>query len=151
MGTPTHRRHEHRPPEHRPDPDHPTQLAPAARRQHRRFPVPRARIPGAVGAVGRAVILLIRIAGMNRFLLKTAQTFFILALLSARARAGESSSETSVFKDKSLEKAVRKFVFAKRDNDKPVLEADVVNLSTIQGVGMEITDLSGLEKCVNLA
>src|SRR5213592_2606652 len=88
---------------------------------------------------------------MNRCLLNTAQTFFILALFSAHARAGESSDETPVFKDKSLEKAVRKFVFAKRNNDKPVIEADVVNLSTIQGVGMEIADLSGLEKCANLA
>src|SRR6266536_3236354 len=97
------------------------------------------------------IILLIRTPGMNRFLLNTARTIFILALLQAHSRAGESSAETPVFKDKNLEKAVRKFVFAKRDNDKPVLEADVVNLSTIQGVGMEVTDLSGLEKCVNLA
>src|SRR6266498_2671144 len=63
----------------------------------------------------------------------------------------ESSTNTPVFKDKNLEKAVRKFVFDKRDNDKPITEADVANLSTIQGVGMEIEDLSGLEKCLSLA
>src|SRR2546421_4274778 len=88
---------------------------------------------------------------MNRVILKSARTFFILALLSVRLLAADSPSEAPVFKDKSLEKAVRKFVFDKRDNDKPIVETDVVNLSTIQGVGMEIADLSGLEKCANLA
>src|SRR5688572_17149346 len=65
--------------------------------------------------------------------------------------AADSSSDVSVFKDKNLEKAVRRFVFEKRDNDKPITEADVANLSTIQGPGMDIADLSGLEKCLNLA
>src|SRR5207245_168014 len=67
------------------------------------------------------------------------------------ALCADSSSEAPVFKDKNLENAVRKFVFDKRDNDKPIVEADVANLSTIQGVGMEIADLSGLEKCASLA
>src|SRR5437867_13361333 len=88
---------------------------------------------------------------MNRRILKSAQTLFILSLCSAASFAGESSSEIPVFKDKNLEKAVRKFVFEKRDNDKPIIEADVANLSTIQGAGMDIADLSGLEKCLNLA
>src|SRR5947207_4811471 len=88
---------------------------------------------------------------MNRIIVKIAPAFLILALMSARPRAGDSSAEAPVFKDKNLEKAVRKFVFAKRDNDKPSTEADVANLSTIQGVGMDIADLSGLEKCLNLA
>lgn len=56
-----------------------------------------------------------------------------------------------LFLDKNLEKAVRKFVFEKRDNDKPLVEADLVNLSTIQASSQNITNLSGLEKCVNLA
>jgi Leucine-rich repeat (LRR) protein len=59
--------------------------------------------------------------------------------------------EVSIFPDKKLEAAVRKFVFDKRDNDKPITEADVANLSTIQGVGMGIKDLTGLEKCRSLA
>src|SRR5437660_4710879 len=88
---------------------------------------------------------------MNRIRLKRARTFFVLALLAVRSAGADSSSEAPVFKDKNLEKAVRKFVFDKRDNDKPIVETDVANLSTIQGVGMEIADLSGLEKCVNLA
>src|SRR2546429_1609459 len=89
--------------------------------------------------------------GMNRTMLNSTQAIFVLALLSARLLAADSPSEAPVFKDKRLEKAVRKFVFDKRDNDKPIVETDVVNLSTIQGVGMEIADLSGLEKCANLA
>ncbi|PYK63619.1 MAG: hypothetical protein DME21_02320, partial [Verrucomicrobia bacterium] len=72
---------------------------------------------------------------MNRIILKSARTLFILALLSVRAPGADTSSEAPVFKDKNLEKAVRKFVFDKRDNDKPIVETDVINLSTIQGVG----------------
>lgn len=56
-----------------------------------------------------------------------------------------------IFADKNLENAVRKFVFEKRDNDKPLVEADLVNLSTIQANSQGITNLLGLEKCVNLA
>src|SRR5690242_14547417 len=88
---------------------------------------------------------------MNRIIATPALACLLLAMLTAGSRAADAASETPVFKDKNLEKAVRKFVFEKRDNDKPIVEADVVNLSTIQGVGMAITDLSGLEKCVNLA
>src|ERR1051325_12237365 len=75
----------------------------------------------------------------------------IASLSGAPPVAAQSSADAPVFKDKNLEKAVRKFVFDKRDNDKPITEADVANLSTIQGVGLAIADLSGLEKCVNLA
>jgi len=76
----------------------------------------------------------------------------LTSLLSAGARAAETNQSPVVnFPDKNLEKAVRKFVFEKRDNDKPLVESDLVNLSTIQGVGLGITNLSGLEKCQNLA
>src|SRR5688500_12960818 len=60
-------------------------------------------------------------------------------------------AEASSIPDKKLEAAVRKFVFDKRENDKPITESDVANLSTIQGVGMGIKDLTGLEKCRSLA
>ncbi len=72
-----------------------------------------------------------------------------LAAESATNQTGKA--EASIFPDKNLEKAVRKFVFEKRDNDKPITEADVANLSTIQGNGMQIKDLTGLEKCRSLA
>lgn len=75
---------------------------------------------------------------------------------SASAFAQETKPESAkpeapIFKDNNLEAAVRKFVLEKRDNDKPLTEADLVNLSTIQANGKGITDLSGLEKCQSLA
>src|SRR2546428_9638299 len=88
---------------------------------------------------------------MNRPFRNLTGMLLISWLSSARLIAAESSSDAPVFKDKNLEKAVRKFVFEKRDNDKPITEADVANLSTIPGGAMDIADLSGLEKCLNLA
>jgi internalin A len=70
----------------------------------------------------------------------------------SRAFAAESTpSPTPIFADNQLEKAVRRFVLEKRDSDKPLVEADLASLSTIQANGMDITNLSGLEKCVSLA
>jgi internalin A len=86
--------------------------------------------------------------------------FLLLACVAGYAADSETDktktnkaekAEVSIFPDKRLEAAVRKFVFDKRDNDKPITEADVANLSTIQGTGMGIKDLSGLEKCRSLA
>lgn len=57
----------------------------------------------------------------------------------------------SIFPDKNLEKAVRRAVFEKRDNDQPIVEKDVENISTVDGKGLGITDLTGLEKCRALA
>src|SRR5437667_6569758 len=88
---------------------------------------------------------------MNMPLRNLTGMLLICWLSSTPLISADSSSDAPVFKDKNLEKAVRKFVFEKRDNDKPITEADVANLSTIQGAGMDIADLSGLEKCQNLA
>jgi Leucine-rich repeat (LRR) protein len=84
------------------------------------------------------------------------QSFGFTALLSAgivsqAIAADEAKPDAPLFPDKNLEKAVRKNVFEKRDNDKPLVESDVVNISIIQGVGMNITNLAGLEKCTSLA
>lgn len=57
---------------------------------------------------------------------------------------------TSIFPDANLEKAVRKQVYAKRDNTEPITADDVANLSIIEGKGMGIKDLTGLEKCLVL-
>src|SRR6185436_3626770 len=65
--------------------------------------------------------------------------------------ADEPTNAPAVFPDKNLEAAVRKFVIEKRDTDKPLTESDLANLSTIKGNNLGITNLSGLEKCVNLA
>jgi internalin A len=82
----------------------------------------------------------------------------LLACVAGYAQEADKAStnkvekvEVSIFPDKKLEAAVRKFVFEKRDNDKPITEADVANLSTIQGNGMGIKNLTGLEKCRSLA
>ena len=56
-----------------------------------------------------------------------------------------------IFPDKNLEQVVRRYVFEKRDNEEPIVEADVVNISTIVGKGKGIKDLTGLEKCRSLA
>ncbi len=60
----TDRRRPHRSPEHRGDSHHQARLAPAARRQHRRFPVPRPCLPVAERAAGSAGVEWIR-AGSN--------------------------------------------------------------------------------------
>ncbi len=57
----------------------------------------------------------------------------------------------SVFKDKALESAVRRQVFAKKDSEAPLTAEDVANVSIIEGKGLGISDLTGLEKCVGLA
>ena len=63
----------------------------------------------------------------------------------------EEPKPQSVFKDKALEEGVRKFVFAKRYNKEPLVEADLIHLSTIKVTNAGIKDLSGLEKCRALA
>src|SRR2546425_13281138 len=89
---------------------------------------------------------------MNKIIGKLARTTVSAMLLVGYAlRLQSADTNALIFPDSNLEKAVRKFVFEKRDNDKPLVEADLVNLSTIQGNGLGITNLSGLEKCQNLA
>ena len=83
------------------------------------------------------------------------RTLLALLLLNGVARSAEpaptATNTPPLFPDRNLEAAVRKFVFDKRDNDKPLTEADVANLSTIQAGGLGITNLAGLEKCQSLA
>jgi len=80
----------------------------------------------------------------------------------AEAKAEPEPKPVSVFPDKNLEAVVRKYVFAKRDNDEPITAEDVKDLSTIdhkwrkgkkvrgKEVG-RVKDLTGLEKCRSLA
>ena len=51
---------------------------------------------------------------------------------------------------KNLAQAVRKFVFEKRDNDKPLVESDLTSISIIQAPGKGISNLAGMEKCESL-
>jgi hypothetical protein len=72
----------------------------------------------------------------------------VLLLCSAAAVSGRGES---LFPDPNLEAAVRQQVFAKRHNSEPLVEADVVNVSTIDAKHRGITNLAGLEKCRSLA
>jgi len=77
---------------------------------------------------------------------------FLLALSGSQGIGADSASPPApLFLDKNLEAAVRKYVFEKRDSDKPLVEADLVNLSTIEAKGLGVTNLTGLEKCRELA
>jgi len=64
---------------------------------------------------------------------------------------GASVQAEGIFADKNLEAVVRQYVFEKRNNQEPLTEKDVENLSTIEGKGKGITNLSGLEHCHSLA
>ena len=89
--------------------------------------------------------------------LHLSRTTLALILLGSwlhSANAAEPAPPTSPkvsFPDKKLEAAVRKSVFEKRDNDQPLTEADLAHLSVIQAQNAGNTNLTGLEKCVNLA
>ena len=75
----------------------------------------------------------------------------LMCMSGQRLCAQSTNAEASIFPDKNLEAAVRKYVFEKRETTKPITEADVANLSTIHGPGAQIRDLTGLEKCRSLA
>ncbi len=73
------------------------------------------------------------------------------------AAQGQADEPKNLFPDKNLEAAVRKYVFEKRDNEEPLTEDDVRDISTIEHKGLKlkdeqkIKDLSGLEYCKSLA
>lgn len=69
----------------------------------------------------------------------------------AAPKASTTNAPVSVFKDRKLEDAVRRQVFAKRESKEPLTAADVANVSTVSAPFAGITSLSGLEHCVALA
>ncbi len=71
---------------------------------------------------------------------------FLLGCLAAA-----TSLTAELFPDPNLESAVRRQVFAKRESTEPLLEADVVNVSTVDARNRGVTNLAGLEKCRSLA
>ena len=75
-------------------------------------------------------------------------TLLIVLLCGLFAEVTEAQS---IFPDKKLEAVVRKYVFAKRDNDQPLVAEDVAEISTIEGKAQGIQDLTGLENCRSLA
>lgn len=62
-----------------------------------------------------------------------------------------TASAQGIFPDAKLAAVVRKYVFEKRNNQEPITEKDVENISTISGKQQGITNLAGLEKCISLA
>ena len=79
----------------------------------------------------------------------------VLALAAGFATAAAGARERlpgePLFPDPALEAAVRRQVFAKRENAEPLTEADVAGLSTVEARGRGITNLAGLEACRALA
>jgi len=78
---------------------------------------------------------------------------FVCAVLTVSflSQFASMAAAEGIFPDKNLEAVVRKYVFEKRNNQEPIVEDDVVNISTIVGKGKGIKDLTGLEKCRSLA
>ena len=78
-----------------------------------------------------------------------------LSLLSmtllAVCLSASAQDDKPLIPDKNLEAAVRRSVFEKRDNDKPLTAEDLEKISTITGRGKGIKSLQGLEHCRALA
>ena len=66
-------------------------------------------------------------------------------------KPASTNAPVSVFKDKKLEDAVRRQVFAKRESKEPLTAADVATVSTVSAPFSGISSLAGLEHCVALA
>ena len=71
-------------------------------------------------------------------------------LIAQEEKKEEKPKPQSVFKDKALEEGVRKFVFAKRYNKEPLVEGDLIHLSTIKVTNAGIKDLKRIQY-LNLA
>ena len=81
----------------------------------------------------------------------TSLTMLCVAIATLSILNAQEETPKSLFEDKALERVVRKSVFEKRDNDKPLVETDLSGISIIQGPGAGISNLAGLEKCDSLA
>ena len=77
--------------------------------------------------------------------------FAFAACLAAAQEKKDEGQDKPLIPDKNLEAAVRRSVFEKRDNDKPLTAEDLEKISTITGRGKGIKDLTGLEHCRALA
>jgi internalin A len=74
-----------------------------------------------------------------------------LLAIGSLCLAAQPAAADDLFPDKNLEAVVRQYVFEKRNKPDALVEADVVNISTIVGKGKKIESLKGLEKCKSLA
>jgi len=71
-----------------------------------------------------------------------------LALIAVCLPALAQQDAAVTFKDKNLEAAIRAVLF---DAKSPLTEKNLANVFVLEATGKGITDLSGLEKCKNLA
>jgi internalin A len=99
----------------------------------------------------RPVLVIKSFLVMKKLIGNFALVFFLLMPIGQARAADAEPPPKPLFVDKNLEAAVRRYVFDKRENDKPLVEADLLNLSTIEAKGLGITNLTGLEKCRELA
>ena len=83
--------------------------------------------------------------------MKTARLSLALVCTILLVGSVQFAQAADLFPDKNLEAAVRKQVFEKRNNKKPLTEKDVQNISVVFGKNMKIKSLKGLEKCRSLA
>jgi len=84
---------------------------------------------------------------MPSFNRSTVLLFTVAALFTSVLN---SAVAADLFPDKNLEKVVWRYVFEKRNNDQPLVEKDVENISTIEAKNAGIKNLAGLEKCRSL-
>src|SRR6185295_10436730 len=114
----------------------------------------RLRITAIDGGVLVRIILCPELS--KRYMTFAMKNCFLLSLVLGAAMASYAAEDQpkeskELFPDKALERAVRKSVYEKRDNDKPLVESDLGNISIIQASNMGISGLAGLEKCEVLA
>lgn len=69
----------------------------------------------------------------------------------ASPAAAATNKVVSIFPDKALEQAVRHQVFSKRESDEPITAQDVTEVAIIEGTGLGIKDLTGLQYCRKVA
>lgn len=72
-------------------------------------------------------------------------------LAADTAKTAATNEVVAIFPDQALESAVRRQVFAKRNNDEPITAEDVADIAIIEGRGLGIKNLAGLEHCRKLA
>jgi len=84
---------------------------------------------------------------MTRLTITTLLCTLFLGVLAAHAQ----EENKGIFPDKNLEKAVRKYVFEKRNNEEPLTVADVENISTLVAQRSDIASLAGMANYRSLA
>jgi len=79
----------------------------------------------------------LRATNLAKSVAATVATTLATTLAAGVVVAGLNSpvAAQSIFPDKNLEAAVRKEVFEKRNNDQPIVETDVPNISQVVGRG----------------